>query len=434
MELMDIDFLAVALAVIAGVLLMSGHGGWAGLVGLVSACCQWTSVSYLSAGLVYSLLMPLAGRSRVGRGSIVSHGLGLAAIAILLWYRYDSSLYFGGWVAAPEFGTSPLVDVWMWGPDLLVLVGGLVVAVAALGDSRTDQDWEQGSSSEGLSYFDPPILLGLLVVLAVVARLGLTGATPADLALVIPFVLLAAGWLAFSWRTYQTGATAIFFALVAFQLINSTGMYLPPLPNTIDFRTSSLRERSREYLFTDHALIVEGVKSLLEQSRDSPVATVAPLVHCLSLPALGYVAEPMKGYSLGGPTTPTFEAIERLRDELPTDLAIIYFRNRYGANHEWTIPLPERGDEFIYPRTKERREEERWKISPIYVYKPRKVPSETAEETRRRYLRRFWPTAAAIARAAQLAEVGRRRRRRSCFGRSCKGARPITRQGISWAC
>jgi tetratricopeptide (TPR) repeat protein len=131
------------------------------------------------------------------------------------------------------------------------------------------------------------------------------------------------------------------------------------------------------------------------------------LVHYLSLPALGYVVEPMKGYSLGGPTTPGFEPIERLRVELPTNLAIIYLRNRYGANHEWTIPLPERGDDFIYPRTKERREEERWKISPIYVYKPRQVPSETAEETRRRYLRRFWPTTAAIARAAQLAEVGR---------------------------
>jgi tetratricopeptide (TPR) repeat protein len=115
----------------------------------------------------------------------------------------------------------------------------------------------------------------------------------------------------------------------------------------------------------------------------------------------------MKGYSLGGPTTPTFEPIEQLRDELPSNLAIIYIRNRYGANHEWTIPLPERGDDFIYPRTKERREEERWKISPIYVYKPRQVPSETAEETQRRYLRRFWPTTAAIARAAQLAEVGR---------------------------
>ncbi|MBY0586123.1 tetratricopeptide repeat protein [bacterium] len=410
MELMGIDFPVVVLLILAGILLLRGHGFLGGLLAILACLFKWTAISYLAAGFVYSILGLILGSPRAGRGSLVVHGLGLIGMIALLASRWDSNEHLGGWVPSPAFGTSPIVDIWWWSPDLLVYLAITMIALAALGrwsDRSETTMTDPTEAPTGFSLLDPPILLGGLVILFVFIRLVITGATPAELAIVIPFLFLIMGWVAFSWPKFRPASISFFFVIAVFQLVNSTGMMLPAIPNSIDYRTSSLRERSREYLDTDHALQVEGLLSLLERGRDTTVATVPPMVHYLSLPALGYVREPFEGYSLGGPTTRRFKPIDDIRTDPPPRLSVVYLRNRYAANHEWTIPLPEAGDELIYPRAKERREQPRWKTSRLFVYKAREVPSESADETTRRLIRRIWPSAGSIDRARQLAQTGR---------------------------
>jgi tetratricopeptide (TPR) repeat protein len=409
MELMGIDFPAVVLVTLASILLMSGYGVWAGIVGLLASSCKWTAISYLVAGSIYSLVIPFWGRGRsVGSLSALVHGLGALVVVGVMWMRWDPAYEWGGWVPSAAFGTSPLIDVWMWSPELLFLLAAGVIAVAALGRSPSMEE-SGASDGVGFGWGDPPLLLTGLMTVTVLGRLGWTGAVPAELAMLIPMVLLAVGWVVFSWPAYRPIGIGFFFILCAVQLINSTGVLLPALPMTIDFRTGPLRERSREYLYTDHALQVASVGALLESGRDTVVATVPPMVHYLSLPALGYVREPFEGYSLGGPTTERFAPIERIRTDAPRPLSVVYLRNRYAANHEWTIPSPAAGDELVFPRSKELRQQDRWKISRLFVFKPRQIPSESAEEKTRRVIRRFWPAAGALERAGQLLEAGRPR-------------------------
>lgn len=411
-EQFGMEIPTVAILLCAALCLSQGAVVSSAVLGLLGFFSQWTAVAYLASALIYSLILAIArrGPARASGFSALVHAGTLALGIAVLFLGADATEWMGGWVPAPDLGTSPVFDLWKWTPDLLVLLLVTFIIVAAA-TRTTDDPTPIPESPTGISLWDFPICFGGIYTVVYLVLLTITGATPASLALLLPFVFLAIGWSVLATPATRLLGMAFLFWVVGFHLLNATGMALPPLPDSqrIDERTGAIRERSREYRDLDYRLNADIVRVLLDKGRDKKVVAPPPFVQHLSIPLLGYVTEPFEGYSLGTKTNARFPSIEQIRTDPPSELAIVAAVNRSVSGHEWTVPAPERGDAVLFPDNKEIPKSVGFQRSPIYLFVPRLFPSETEEASRDRYVRRFWPNEQLLPRARQLIEMGQLR-------------------------
>ncbi|MBX9656021.1 tetratricopeptide repeat protein [bacterium] len=400
------------LVVLATTLLFRKATLSAALVGLLAFAAKWTGVVYLAAATIFLFLrgVRFGFQKPIIRG-IIAHLIGLGIASAVLYFRAEPGFYFGGWVPPETFGTGPLVEVWRWAPDLLIITGLTIVLVVAVAQPvskvQSSEDFANAPRSKPITFWDQPILFSVLFVILMSILLGVVGAVPANLAVLVPFIVVPLGWVTLSSPTWRLLGMCFMFLLLGFNLVNSAGMFYPPLAGQgLDWRTGPLRERSREYLFDDHVRSVEAVRAIVKSCRDKKIVAPPPFVQFLSLPALGYVVEPFEGYSTGDLTTKRFPSIKMLEEESPTELAVVALQNRYTKGHEWIVPPMEQGDTLVYPSSKGLRSTEEFKRSPLLVYVLRKVPSEDDVARQQRYIRRFWPTTQMLMQARQYIELG----------------------------
>lgn len=403
-----------ALVILATALLFRQATMSAAIVGLLAFAAKWTGVVYLAAATIFLVLRGVRfGFQRPIVRGIIAHLIGLGVASAVLYFRAEQGFHFGGWVPPASFGTSPLVEVWRWSPDLLILLGLTIVLVVALAQpvsvsaTTSTEDAANKPKSKPITFWDQPILFSFLFVTLMATLLGVVGAVPANLAVLVPFIIVPLSWVILSSPTWRLLGMCVMYLLLGFNLVNSAGMVYPPLAGQgLDWRTGSLRERSREYLFDDQIRSVEAVRAIVKSCRDKKIVAPPPFVQYLSLPALGYVIEPFEGYSTGDLTTARFPSIEKLQEETPSELAIVALHNRYTRGHEWIVPPMEQGDTLIYPSSKGMRSTEEFKRSPVLVYVLRNVPSEDDVARQQRYVRRFWPTTQMLMQARQYIELG----------------------------
>ncbi|MBY0589463.1 tetratricopeptide repeat protein [bacterium] len=374
---------------------------WAGVLGIIAFFFHWFGLIYLIAGSVILLGRFAKTSSARSWAGLFTHLLGIAiALGTMLYYSLPEHPT-GGWIASESFGVSPLTQASRWAPDVIALT-----SLAALSTLFLFRPTISTTIDPDLP--DSPVAISILSVVGLISLLAITGAVPGQLALVVPLVIMTLAWQGSGRIAFRPWIQGFFYALIAWNLFNATGRLLPPLaePGSPDLRTGSLLERSREYLIKDHVFVVDAVREILMQARDKRIVAGTPMQHFLSLPALGYVSEPFAGYSLDLQSLPRFGSLESVREDDPHPLAFVHLWNRFAQESRRPIPKPVKGDHPIFPRQPAIFENPFFKASPLYVFVPREVPSDSPEEAKRRYLRRLWPEEVLFSQAIENLNAG----------------------------
>lgn len=410
-EIMGQEIFMIAAVVVAFGLLMAKQDALGALAGLLAFLAKWTGGVYFVAAILYLLFAQVTRRpgerSRVV--GMVAHVVCLPMVASILWLNSKSTGTWWGWVPSSEFGTDPISEVWRWCPDLLILAGlAVILGVAIALPKRPPTERSENEEESATYYGDLPLALSTFLVAGMAGLLATVDAVPGNLAYFTPFVVIPLAWVLLSSARLRPWGMAVFFVIVGVNLVNSHGRFFPSWPEDrpFDFRTSALRERSREYLTEDHRFNVDAVRAMVEACRDRKIIAPAPFVQFLSLPALGYVYEPFEGYSLGGGTTTLFREVETIRQDDYRPAAFVFLKNRFVENLSWRVPAPEFGDQGVYPLSESVRTDPAFARSPILVFVPRKFPSERPAESKRHILSKLWPADEFLESARQLATQG----------------------------
>ncbi len=255
---------------------------------------------------------------------------------------------------------------------------------------------------------DSPRPLCFLLISFLVGILAVTGAVPAQFVIAAPFVLISLSWSLHSLPSLRPIGQAVLYGTIAVNLVNTNGTLFPPIATneSDDWRTGSLRERSREYLAADHALNVDAIRSIIERCQGRRIVAAPPFTHFLTLPALGYAITPWEGYSFKSTGLSRLRPIEEIRNDEFHPLVIISVKNRYTSTLDPPLPAPVPADHPVFPRDPTIFEQPRFKTSPLYVFVPRETPSDVPEEAKRRYLRRLWPDELLLTEAKDFIRMG----------------------------
>jgi len=299
-------------------------------------------------------------------------------------------------------------------PDLAVmlivtLVAWLVVSIrrfrSRAAESNATESWNRVLDGLAAVTLDQPLAIyGWTIIFGMLAGLLLTYVIPRYLTLPLPFLLMILGTLLFSRQKSRPLAAAAMVLLIGFNVLNLDGRFLPRFPDAhpTDWRTGALLERSREYL-KDHRQNLEAVRRLVRRCGETRIVAPPPFAHLLSLPRLGYVDKPLRGYSLHTYTNKHFVPIERLRDDPPSDLTFIFVMNRfYGLvllDKRVSLPPPTPRDRFIYtapPLAKGRPQ------PGLMIYQKSDALRLTGIAKKRFYLDSLWPTGDELHEAKQL--------------------------------
>jgi len=195
--------------------------------------------------------------------------------------RYE--IVMGGWVYIARF----------WTPDVAAMILLACMAGVLL-------FWPTDSLQRpNVEVYDSARIAWCVLCVSVV-WLSFADVMPPDLTLcvVLSIVVLGAAFM----RPGQLRLPGWLFAiaLLIFHVFNQDGQYYPA-PSMLhgpEFsRTGSALSRSLEYR-RDHRANIEAVRMIALQRDSVPVIAASPLTHFLALPRLGYVDEPIEGFSL----------------------------------------------------------------------------------------------------------------------------------------
>jgi Flp pilus assembly protein TadD len=256
-------------------------------------------------------------------------------------------------------------------PDLalLCLVLGVWTAIGGVREfvtslrSRTAGGAGAHGVASALLAKRPELLLGWLVVAGGVAAVALIVQFPVPryFTIVVPFLYLVAGSLWFRdlrWRPWALGSVA---ALIALNLVNRSGLFFPSIEQWS--RNGPALERSHEYL-ADHRSTMRAMREIAAKLQaDEALVAGAPFAFYLSLPRLGYVEAPIRGYAINPFAVGDWPGVAQLFKDHPQRLMFVVTDNIYYGLGQITVPLPDRSD----PAKKVEFDDE--KESPLVVYR-----------------------------------------------------------------
>ena len=304
-----------------------------------------------------------------------------------------------------------------WFPDLLfvsvagVLLGGLWAAawlraqVSAMATDANGMSWGRKARRVLWRAADrqPHLLLAAVVVGGMIAAFQVVFFVPRYVALLVPlgYLLVGSYFLAAPPRRSapalkRLAAVAALSGLCVWNVANWNGRFY------LDHRAAqqliygpfgvwlgrehSHYERSHEYL-AEHRSNMRAVKLLEQSAGDEPVFVPHPFNYFATLPRLGYVKRPVRGFSTVGYANAPQALVdaERLLQERPDEAIFVWVANGFNlALSKFRIPLPEAGDEILYHDGMS---------TPLIVYRKRFAASDDeANKTKRWwYLSRLWP-------------------------------------------
>ena len=257
-----------------------------------------------------------------------------------------------------------------WCPDVLLLFAGVAMLVGCQGIWRLaalrsisgwSARWRRACTLVRGAIFEPPIVLvaGLIALAACAACYNLLF-LPRYLVIAVPFVYLTLCVLLVAPSARTKPARMILASIVVINLVNWNGILFPSLERSIErhfgisgaslAREGSLLERSHEYL-PDHRANIAAARRLAEECAEQPIFAGLPFNYFLSFPALGYVSEPLRGYSIAGynRTFAGFRRIEEVLIDPPRDPVFVSAGNSSYRFFAWfDVPLCGPGDHVVY--------------------------------------------------------------------------------------
>ncbi|MBX3414748.1 MAG: tetratricopeptide repeat protein [Pirellulales bacterium] len=220
---------------------------------------------------------------------------------------------------------------------------------------------------------------------------------PRYVMIALPFLYLILGYSLFAMVAWRQWVAAAFGLIIAVNLLNSNGRLFPEFDS--DGRTGAHLERSREYL-RDHESNIAAVQQMAGLPENTVFVAGNPFVHFLSLPRLGYVERPRKGYSLNTYSNESFKSGTELPKDLPRDTVVVWLES--ALTPRGTIPRPEAVPgsdlEILYNDRQ---------LHPLVVYRRRWSPEVKSEDLTRWYHAMLLPQLDTMSKALTFEEEGR---------------------------
>lgn len=364
-DMLGMDLPLLALALVVAKFLANERYVLAALASLASFFIKSTGQAVTTAVMVYLVLLLLARWNQGGNArKRLWLGLGTTLLALAIEVQLSMTIQslptseHEQWEPDLWQGVEILKSLWTWCPDVVVLFAvtlplwvGMFAWKVARGarpaargnDEGGGTSWDRWSVALRGEIWDKRIaLFGWIVIFGMLLAFALVYTIPRYLILPLAFlyVILGVTWLfGRRWRPVATGLVAL---VVGFNLWNADGRFLRELGQVDpwDKRTGAILERSREYL-ADHRSNLELARYLEANGRDWYIVAPNPFVHFLSLPRLGYVRSPLKGYSANTFVTPEFPSVEALKDDPFRHLLYVWAQNRFMNIARGAIPFPD---------------------------------------------------------------------------------------------
>jgi Flp pilus assembly protein TadD len=366
------------------------------------------SIAFLASALL--LHAPLAGssRQRLGRG-LAFH---LAALGLQV------GVYLAGGIHTRlrrmTFAESYLLNIYYTCPDLglLFLLALLIGASLVLWHAR---QWRYAAginawladaraALRGFVAARPEIVFSLIFVSATLLAIFVYTRVYVIryLFVAVPFFYIVLSELLYAAR-FRRALWAAPVALIALNVVNADGRFFPAPPG--NRRHCSVLERSREYL-ADHRSNIAAMRRLDDVAGDTPIVAGYPYSYFLSMPRLGYVRQPRRGYAIMPLSTGNFKPVAELLRDRPTRLIFTAAENPSHRLGPISPPEFTEGDQTLY----------RDQLNPpLLIFAKDLSPlAQSPEALDRWYAEHLWgggpenlPPDLFAARARHLADMGR---------------------------
>ncbi len=318
----------------------------------------------------------------------------------------------GAWDFANAQGWQSLAPVLQGCPEVVVvtLLTAVLSVVSAVAwvivryrEAKQDSQKPLGFRALQAAIAEQPLpVFTWTVVCGISIALLLVYTIPRYLILPIPLVYVTCGLLLFSQKKWRPFAGVLVAGLIVFNVANSSGRFLPAVAtdgtdNEYDRRTGALLERSREYI-DDHNDNLQVIDLIQREYSDRVILACNPFTYLLSLPRLGYVEQPLQGFSANPFSSEHFPTAEEILENPPRSLLVIRPKNRFLSVGPTMIPPPQdKFDEVLLELGEDKS---------LVVYLRRWPYDLTPEELRWQYLQWLWPAEAKLKLARQSIAAG----------------------------
>jgi len=163
----------------------------------------------------------------------------------------------------------------------------------------------------------------------------------------VPLIYAVLGMVLFNGRLKTAWPFAVVSLLVAVNVVNWDGKLFPSMADSPFPRNGAALERSGEYR-ADQQAILEAVAVLADRCQNAVIIAGHPFPYLLSMPRLGFVAAPLRGYSINSFVRAEFANVSSLFDELPAELVFVSVDNFPYSQAAVTVPAPRARDEILY--------------------------------------------------------------------------------------
>jgi len=330
---------------------------------------------------------------------------GLAACLVVLGLEIAVILWGTTYSAMLRSRNPNLIWTTLWCPDLLIvflicMFLGLLVVCGSLfrrlsaRRRRRDVPNAKSATSHPTSVYRMLIFCAF-VVLGTLAATTRVPFLPRYLTLAVPFLIVAFVQLLLLRRWRRSTCAVLLAGLAVLNLFNWNGALFPDqwkwMARVFGIgvsvrREGSFLERSHEYL-ENHRIITNAVKTLELAAGDDPIVVGHPLTYCVSLPSLGYVSRPLRGYAINGFTdaAANLKDVSSLLVDVPPVVVFSQMDTTMYILSRFDVPEPEPGDEIIYYEGE---------ASPLILFRRRLVDRFPEKSERREwYVDRLWPGA-----------------------------------------
>lgn len=417
-DMCGMDLPMAVMAVAAVLLIANGHYEWSAVAGAGAFLIKTPGRAVIAATVIYLAalvvlgrgLAPPAERRRLWRG-LGWHLLVFAAeIAVIDWTNSLPHSEIETWSQSRRYFRGENYWDWLpyWFPDQLAVFAvcliSLIVTAGWVSRSRYREVAVSGLDGLRRTLYqllvaEPLIVVGWTIIFGMLTALWFVYCLPRYFMLILPFLYLTLGLLLFSLPRLRGWGLAVVSALVLFNWANIEGDYFPAIDRAPRdaLRTGAMLERSREYL-RDHRSNVAGMAALARKFPDAQIIASSPYVHFLSLPRLGYVDRPLRGYSLSRYHGGGFQSGLELPKQSPRDVVFVRVRNSFTTGE---VPAPERGDEVIWNDQLEN------PSSPLVIFRRHWPEAVSTVELADRYQMIALPSRGLIERGHAAAREGR---------------------------
>ncbi len=283
-------------------------------------------------------------------------------------------------------GLRHLGHTWDWFPEQVAVFAGSAMGSLVLGGWYLTKNRCQSNEpvlvrlGKSIGKFlseRGPLVFAWILMLGSLAAFTQTYCLPRYFSLLFPFLYVVFGTLLFITCRSRALAMAVCIVLCTFNLLNMQGAFMPEF-NTYG-RTGAVLERSREYL-SEHRSNVEAIKLIAQHYAELPIIAGRPYVECLALPRLGYVDNPLGGYSVNEVDLASFSDLMQVLTDLPSEVVVISVVN--ALTPPGLIPSPADGDVVLYNDHHD---------SPLVVFKRSWNADLLVDQLRNGYQAMLWP-------------------------------------------